>query len=204
MDSNTIAELLPDVIRRQQLPGSTLDACLQVMSSQHAPSENILSSLPTTINPRQCPRRFLPLLVQWLDLDRIFYGDQTVGTNEQSHRTSLPIGRLRELLAVTIQLSQRRGTAAGLKAMLTAATGIADIAIQEVVYDQSGNELPYHVTVTIPESGLPHRLLLERMVAEEKPAHVTADIVFINASDNKIDSNNENDQSTAHISERDL
>lgn len=181
MDSNAIAELLPDVIRRQVLPGSTLNGLLAVMSSLHRPSEQALSVLPTAINPRLCPQRFLPMLIQWLDLDRIFSGDQSVGATSTTHRTSIPPGRVRELLAVTINLAQQRGTVHGLQAMLMAATGLPRITINEVVYDDVGQELPYHVQVSVPAAGRPHRLLIERIVAEEKPAHVTATVIFLDA-----------------------
>lgn len=178
MDRDHIATLLPDVIRSAARPGTALEALIACMSALHAPSHAALGFLPEVINPRSCPRRFLPMLIGWLDLDRIFCDDQNVGVTAEDTRTTIPIGHVRELLATAVGLARQRGTLTGLKALLVAATGLSDIRIEEEILDPRGLPRPYHVQVVIAHAGRRHRQLLERIVAEEKPAHVTASLTF--------------------------
>jgi hypothetical protein len=71
-------------------------------------------------------------------------------------------------------LSQARGTADGLRQALEWATGVGGVRIEE-----SSPSRPFHVVVTVALAAEPQRELIDRIVRQEKPAHVTAEIRFV-------------------------
>ena len=62
----------------------------------------------------------------------------------------------------------------GLRQALEWATGVGGVRIEE-----SSPSRPFHVVVTVPLAAEPQRELIERIVRQEKPAHVTAEVVFV-------------------------
>lgn len=170
MQAERIALLLPEVYRRAIVPGTPLAALLAVMEQQHAPVEQILAELPDYFDPHRTPDRFVPFLARWVDLDRWL--------NDGSGEFDAGTGRLRQVVAAAAQLSRIRGTADGLRQALEIATGIAGVRIDEDAEDAAGRPRPFHIVVSLPRSAAAFEPLVRRIVQQEKPAHVTAEVVF--------------------------
>jgi phage tail-like protein len=173
-----IEQLLPSIFQRTAKPGSPLVAVLETMEALHGPSEEVLGRLDEFFNPRRTRDDFVPLLARWLDLAFLL---ETPGGDKLKTRSSATIssglGRLRELVASAAELSKWTGTAQGLRRFLQIATGEDGFEIRENV-DRDGQPRPFHLTVVAPTRMQPHRDLIERIIASEKPAYVTSDLVI--------------------------
>lgn len=170
MRAERIARLLPEVYQRTIVEGTPIATLLDVMAELHQPVEDVLVRLPDYFDPQRTPDRFVPFLARWVDLAR--WLDETSGGFDSG------IGRLRQVVAGAAQLSRLRGTAEGLRDALEWATGVAGVRIDEEVRDAAGRPRPFHVVVTLPQEAYAFHDLVHRIVQQEKPAHVTADIVF--------------------------
>ena len=183
MKRTGIERLLPEVFRATIAQDNPLSDLLDVMARLHAPSEAILDELHDHFDPTLAHDRFVPLLSRWVDLERLFVpsavGLATVSLQEP---ISTGMGRLRELVARAAFLSQWRGTARGLVAFLETATGARGFRIEEQVVDQAGEVRPFHVRVLVPDEAAGHRMLIERIIEFEKPAHVTYDLEITSRS----------------------
>jgi hypothetical protein len=85
---------------------------------------------------------------------------------------------LRELIANAPLLSKWRGTSYGLQLFLEVATGMRGFEINETVRGTNGLPRPFHIRVlALPEAEV-YRVLIERIIRLEKPAHVTYELVF--------------------------
>ena len=60
---------------------------------------------------------------------------------------------------------------------LEIATGVHGFEIQERVEDARGVLIPFHIRVVVPQKARARIGLIERIVAWEKPAHTTSEIV---------------------------
>jgi phage tail-like protein len=180
MKSDEIARLLPEVYQRTCDSGTPLYALLRVMESLHGPTEEILAHLEETFDPYRTPERFVPFLAHWVDLDRFF--SEAHGLTDDPEACPAPIssgtGRLRELIAAAVHLSQWRGTSRGLKRFLEAATGVQGFDLDEEVPGSDGLPRPYHLRVSVPRGAARHGGLIKRIVEQEKPAYVTFEIEF--------------------------
>lgn len=163
MRADLAARLLPDVYRRVVDSSAPLGAILGVMEQLHAPVEAVLADLPSYFDPQRAPSSFVPFLARWVDLDRWL--------DDGSDRFDTGTGRLRQVVAAASELSRMRGTADGLRCALEWALGISGVS---VVADAT----PFHLAVTLPAAAEEHRDLVARIVAQEKPAHATAEIVY--------------------------
>lgn len=178
MRSSDIKQLFPGVFQQAAEESPLLQAMWDVMETMHAPSEWALSHMDATLNPFRTPDEFVPMLARWLDLDWVFDG----GTNwQQSSRISselIPtgLGRMRELIARAVTLSQQRGTAKGLVQFLETATGISGFTIQERGMEPGGVHRPFHLTIQAPAAARPYQTLVSRIIEAEKPAYVTYDL----------------------------
>lgn len=181
LGEDRIAALLPPVMRAAVRPGSVEASLIAVMHAQLAPAEAVLADLPRHIDPRSCPDAFVPLLLRWLDLERIFTGTQQVGASNATHRSSAPLGRVRELIAAALTCSRWRGTAHGLQIFLRAATGLTGWQIDDAVRGADGRVRAFHLQVTGPAAARPQAELVRRVVASEKPAYCTAAVRFTDA-----------------------
>lgn len=193
MKRNEIEGLLPAVFQQTLNAGvpkvfsksNPLTALLEVMEELQAPSEAVLASLDTFFDPRRTSDKFVPYLAHWADLGRLFEDDP--GSTNQSDSSGLTIssglGRLRELVANATYLSQWRGTKKGMLLFLQTATGIKDFKIEENV-DLEGKPKAFHISVRAPKEGNQYQRLIERIVALEKPAHITSQ-VFIEPAGTK-------------------
>lgn len=173
MRAERIALLLPEIYRRSLVPGTPLSTLLEVMAQLHEPVEKVLSGLPEYFDPQHTPERFVPFLARWVDLAR--WLDDDSGTFDTG------TGRLRQVIAASAQLSRMRGTSAGLAAALEWAIGVGGVKIDEEVRNDAGQIRPFHVVVTLPHAAAAYEDLVRRIVRQEKPAHVTADVAFAEA-----------------------
>lgn len=159
MKRERIAELLPTVFRRALPHSPPLAAVLGVMEAMHGPSENALAHFGDALNPRTAPDRFVPFLASWTGLDFVSEG-----------ATPIDLSRLRELIAMSSILAKWRGTATGLILFVEIATGLRGFSVEE--------PRPFHFVLRAPLAALPWQELIERIVATEKPAYVTSDVVY--------------------------
>lgn len=186
MKRTEIDRLLPSVLRRAASEGTPLSALLGVMEALHEPAEEILGRLPEIMSTHGGPDSFVPVLATWVDLDWLWQveGRSSIARpsvpGSQATQLSCGPGRLRDLVASAAYLSQWRGTARGLCAFLTLATGMPDFVIDEQVPGPDGRPLPFHIHVQAPGDGL-HRALIERIIQAEKPAYVTFELSFAEA-----------------------
>jgi hypothetical protein len=194
MRRTAIESLLPGIFRRSLAPGNAAWGFLEVMEQLHAPSEDALADLGATFDPRRTRDAFVPLLAQWVNLDRIVTGTGDgatraaetepgfvrgdVSTGARGPTIRIEPGRYRELTAVAARLSRWRGTRRGLLLFLRTATGIADFEIDEQVPGKNGTALPFHIRVRAPEAAREFQALITRIIEVEKPAYVTYDLVF--------------------------
>jgi phage tail-like protein len=177
MTPREIENLLPWVIRRTATPGSPLAGLLAAMAGLHAPAERVLEQVEVAFDPRRAADAFVPFLARWVDLGRLLEDERLAA---DLARPLLPsgLGRLRELVAAAAELSQQRGTGPGLLRFLTVATGCRGFRLEEQPPGLDGRPRPFHLRVLAPAEALPYRALVERIVALEKPAYVTSEVVF--------------------------
>ena len=178
MRRNEIEALLPSVMQRTLDTGGPLATIVQIMDDLHAPAEEILATLADFFNAYRTPDEFVPYLAGWVDLARLLEA-----TPAANNATDLPnfapgIGQLRELIAAAAYLSKWRGTEHGLVRFLETATGLSGFAVATQVPDADGRPRPFHLRVTAPATARPYATLVRRIVEQEKPAYVTADIDF--------------------------
>lgn len=177
MRASEIERLLPDVIRRAVAPGSPLAALIAVMEQLHAPSEEVLGTLPSMIDPLRTPDRFVTMLARWVDLERL---DEVPGGGVEP-------ARMRLLVAMSASVARRRGTLAGLLDVLTVATGYTGFQVDDAVPSLTpagrpeGPPRPFHIRVTVPADATGVLGLVRAIVEEEKPAHLTAEVVLAEA-----------------------
>ncbi len=166
--------LLPGVFQQGLIDGSPLQAALGLMELMHEPSERILDELDRYFDPRRTTDAFVPYLADWLGLTWLH---EHPDDSETSRARSFPTGisRLGEVVARTRFHTRWRGTRTALLRFLEAATGLSGFEIMDVP-GAEGRPRPYHFRVRLPPEATPHRELIERIVAHEKPAHVTYDI----------------------------
>lgn len=178
MERDEIARLLPDVYQRTLVDGSPLAALLDVMAGLHAPAEDLLEHLDAVFDPYRAPAHCLPMLAAWMDLARFL--DPVSGDPAHGRGASISSGdgRLRNVVASALALSQWRGTDAGLCRFLEIATGLSGFRIDDQVPDGEGAVIPFHVRITAPAPAAGHEALIRRIARQEKPAHVTYELVF--------------------------
>jgi phage tail-like protein len=175
MKQNEIARLLPGIFQRTLQDGSPLTALLAVMEALQAPDEAILQQAEVFFNPYLTPESFVLFLASWVDLDWLILEN----AEEYTPRTpSLPsgIGRLRELIALSVFLAQWRGTAKGLLRFLETACGISGFTIEERVPGPDGRFKPFHIAIHVPPEAAAYMTMITRIIEAEKPAYVTYEL----------------------------
>ena len=178
MKHREIKQLLPEVFQRTGQVNSPLYGLLEVMEALTEPAEDILRQITYYFNPYLTPDIFLPFLASWVDLDRFFPSLHNQTTRDFGHLQALGTGRLRELILAAPQLSKLRGTSAGLRLFLETATGIKGFSIDEKVLPDNGDMLPFYIKITAPKDAQKHRVFIERIIEQEKPAYVTYNLEF--------------------------
>jgi hypothetical protein len=172
MSPERIARLLPAIYRQGAGPGdrAPLGPYLAAMAGLHQPTEAVLDRLHELVDPLRTDEALLPMLSFWLDLDR--YLDWPGGRpGEGAARFAAGNDRWRMLLAAAPRLRRERGRSATLIAFLELATGVAGFAVIE-------GGRPFHARIEAPAAAGPFRGLVARIVAAERPAYVTYELVF--------------------------
>lgn len=175
MKAARIKRLLPAVYQTVADEGTPLAALLGVMEDMHGPAEAVLAQIESHFDPHRAPAAFVSYLASWVDLERVL--DSSRG-GSCLPTFSAGLGRLRELTAAAITLSQWRGTRRGLLLFLETATGIGGFSIDEEVRAADGNIVPFHIRVLAPVAATGYKSLIDRIVELEKPAYVTYELAF--------------------------
>jgi phage tail-like protein len=122
-----------------------------IMESIWEPLEWRENHLHMYLDPKTCPPTFLPWLASWL---------------EPEQDTTWPEGRLRDLVARSMELFRWRGTRYGLARTIELCTGFAPR-----ISDDPSQPYCFRVQLEVPRSGGVDRRLLERLIEAQKPAH---------------------------------
>lgn len=183
MNSANIQKLLPEVMQRTLHEGSVLQALVEVMAQLQQPTEHLLDDLHCLINPTQAPEYLLPMLAHWMNLTRLFQPNKVGVSPAMWENRTLPTEPdcLRALIAASVRLSKWRGTRYGMLQMLSIATGLPDFQIADGTESGATSDEtmePFHMRVTVPPHAAPYRELIERIVEQEKPAYITAEIIY--------------------------
>lgn len=165
--------LLPEVFRRAALPGSPLAAVLDTIGTLLGPAEEVIGTVDAAFSPYRSPPAMLPYLASWLDLDRYL----RPGPEGPASLFPAGEGALRNLLARTTTLGGARGTPASLIAMLETACDLRGFQLQEGL-SASGEARSFHVLIRAPPGAAALAELVEQVVACEKPAYVTHEVVY--------------------------
>jgi phage tail-like protein len=165
MRRSAIERLLPAAYQQTTGPGTVLAALLDVMAGLHEPSERVLGAVADLFAPYRTRADLVPFLVGWVAADHL------AGSSRAGAPLAVPIGRLRNLVATGAATAQWRGTAAGLRAVLETATGVAGFAVEEPA------DRPFHIVVRVPATATAQLALVRHVVEVEKPAAVTCEVV---------------------------
>lgn len=173
MQADAIVRMLPSVFQTEfdasdRRGSSPLAALLAVMDTMHAPVESVLESVDRPFAPYRAPDPFVAYLTLWVDLAWL------VLPGVDDVRIPVPggTGRLRDLVAAASELSADRGTAKGLARVLELATGVRPVTVA------NDPERPFGVRVTMPAESQAVEPLVRRIIENQKPAHVTYDLVY--------------------------
>ncbi len=179
MRRDEIELLLPGVFQRALASapgGGLLGGLLETMDGLHAPVEACLGDLARWFHPHRTPDHVVPFLARWVDLERLFCDG---GQPLPSHPLlTTHLGNLRELVAAAADLARWRGTARGLSTFLATATGLGPFAIDDQPLGNDERVIPFHLRITAPATAEPLRAMIEHIIAQEKPAHVTWELHF--------------------------
>lgn len=178
MKTTDIEALLPEVYRRAAVPGSPMAALLEVMARSFDPIEATLDRFPDNLRADQADPEFVMYLASFMDLDRFFVQSMVDDQAAKTPEFSAGVARLRDLIHHAPRLSRLRGTREGLCQFLEVATGRSGFVVDDEVADARGRPRPFHIRVTAPDTALWFRDLVTRIVAAEKPAYTTSEILF--------------------------
>jgi phage tail-like protein len=160
-----IERLLPASFQRSVNGHGVLDALLTVMQTLHEPSEAVLSHVDDLVSAYRAPDVLVPFLVSWVAFDHLDLATTTAGGQ-------VPLGRLRELVGNAAALAATRGTAAGLCRLLATLTGVDGYHVDEPA------DRAFHLIVRVPPAAAADLELIRRVVAAEKPAATTFEVVL--------------------------
>jgi hypothetical protein len=184
MRRQAIERLLPAVYQRTAGPGGVLGAVLDVMEQMHAPDEARLETVDDLFAPYRTPGGFVAFLASWLALDPfappgaasgLANGGSASGLANGARPASVPVGRLRDLVATGAELAQWRGTATGLIGMIETALGVSGVQVQE----PPGRA--FHFVVRVPAAAAGQLDLVRRITEAVKPAATTYEVSVLDA-----------------------
>jgi phage tail-like protein len=177
MDADAIARMLPFVFQDDfddpaKQGRSPLVALLGVMQDMHTPVESVLASIDAPFAPYRAPDPFVAYLTMWVDLAWLIL------PSADGVRIPVPggVGRLRDLVAAASELSAARGTAGGLARFLEVATATKPVLVE----NDPGRS--FNVRVTMPASAQSLEALVRKIIDNQKPAHVSYDLVYAAAN----------------------
>jgi len=159
-----IERLLPAAYQRAAVPNSVLGTLLDVMETLHEPDEQVLADVDSLFSPYRTSDALAAYLTRWVALDQVITAPSGA---------VLPIrpGDLRNLVALGAHLAQWRGTPYGMRHALEVATGVPGFAVDEPA------DRPFHLIVRVPPAAADRLALVTRLVAVEKPAATTFEVV---------------------------
>lgn len=169
MASVSLLALLPEVFQICAPSSPPLRALSAVAGDMHAPVQEVLDSMDRVVDPFRTPEKMLGYLSRWVDLDWLTLPDpeSVVGA-----ALGISAARQRDLIANAADLSARRGTRSGLLRFLQLATGVEGF---EIDVDPPA----FHLRVSVPAEASDQIDTVRRIVGGSKPAHVTAEILFL-------------------------
>lgn len=174
MNRTTVLALLPDVLRRADGAGTPLAALVDVLVECLQPVDATLHAVHETFDARRARAPFVGLLAEWVDLGALLV-DVDAPTVGRTRTLAAGHGRLRELTLAAASLAESRGTRDGLRRFLELATGVMGFEVDEL------DTRPFWIRVRAPAAAMPHRALIERILAAEKPAYVQCVLEFVPA-----------------------
>jgi phage tail-like protein len=174
MRRQAIERLLPAVYQRTAGPGGVLGAVLDVMEQLHAPDEARLETVDDLFAPYRTPDAFVAFLASWVALDPFATPGSASGLGN-GRAASVPVGRLRDLVATGAELAQWRGTATGLIGMIETALGVSGVQVQE----PPGRA--FHFVVRVPAAAAGQVDLVRRITEAVKPAATTYEVTILDA-----------------------
>lgn len=169
MKLDEIMDLLPEIFKRSISRNSPVDALIKLMHTLHLPTEEILNSLDAFTDPRRTRPELIPFLAYWMNLNWLL--------NEELLR-SKGVGFMRELMANGAFLSQWRGTAPGLRMLISIILGSDEIQIEKPVSNGYENQLPFHFHIRISKNAMHYDSVIRKIIQKEKPAYVTYDLFY--------------------------
>ncbi|GIH02242.1 hypothetical protein Rhe02_03090 [Rhizocola hellebori] len=161
MRRDAIERLLPAVFQAAaQADGgrNPMAALLDVMQMLHEPTEGSLAALDNLFAPYRTPDKFMPYLARWVAVEHL--GGDSGG---------IPVARLRDLVHQATTLARWRGTKVGLLLALKLATGVDGFTIEE--------PRAFHFIIRVPDTAADQLELVKTLVAAEKPAATTCEII---------------------------
>lgn len=166
MADEPLFDVLPEVFQVATRTSPALAALLVAADDMQRPIRNLLDSVEHVIDPLCTPQALVPYLSTWVDLDWL----TLAGTDASAPPgDGIALHRQRDLIAISAELSARRGTAAGIATFLRIATGIDGWAIRSDPDD-------CRLIVVAPPEAKSQLDVVRRIVAGIKPAHLTDDI----------------------------
>lgn len=174
MLAKDIQKFLPENYRFAAAdPRGVTRAMLEVMEVLHAPDEDIVDEIDSFFSPVRVDAShadFVLLQASWLGLERYFNWS---GGRPGAGTPNFPggIANLRLLVAEAANLLRERGMETTLLRFLTLATGTTGFRIE--------SESRFHFTLVAPDAARSQADLIERIVADERPAHTTYDIIYL-------------------------
>ncbi|GAA4468858.1 phage tail protein [Phytohabitans houttuyneae] len=163
MHREAIERLLPAAFQDAATPGSPLAALLGVMEALHEPAERALDAADALYLPYRTRDGFVDFLARWVAVDHL--------RSAPGDAEPMPIGRLRNLVAEGAMLARWRGTPEGMRMALSVATGVTTFVIEEPP------DRPFHFVVRVPAAAAGQLPLIMRIVAAEKPAASTSELI---------------------------
>lgn len=166
----TLKNALPQVVRDGIHRAGPLSAVIETMVAMLAPRSALITASPQLIDPVTAPEPLLPWLSGWYGWDWLFI-DPVDPRRLLSLEVAFPPGveRLRALLTASGQLAPLRGQSEGLRLTLQIASGLSSISIKQQTERQ-------HLQVRAPNLPAGWESWLRRMVAAERPLHLTWDL----------------------------
>lgn len=169
--------LLPRVMRAGVAATGPMAGLIDSMAALMGPRAEMISAGRSLFDPMTAPEAMLPFLAHWLGRGALFRDPmdprRSLGLDD-----GFPPGveRLRLFLAAVPMLDDLRGSTDGLRAVLRIATGHTDLTVHD-------NLLACHVTVAAPAGLIPVTSWLSRVIAAERPAHMTWSLSFTAGGD---------------------
>jgi phage tail-like protein len=167
MHRTAIERLLPAAFQDAAVPESPLSALLDVMEALHEPAERALEEADALFLPYRTRDELVAFLARWVGVDHM----QTAPGDAAAGADPMPIGRLRNLVAEGAMLARWRGTPDGMRMALWVATGVKAFVIEEPP------DRPFHFVVRVPVAAAGQLPLIARIVAAEKPAASTSEVI---------------------------